>query len=233
MTAPAPATVPASAVKPPDEARSRDVVLRFSTQRCIHARFCVLGEPEVFLANTPGAWLHPEQATAERIASIAAQCPSGAITYERLDGGPDEAAPAVNVVRIRENGPLAFVATLKIGNGMEAAGGGSPFRATLCRCGASQNKPFCDGSHTAAGFVASGEPATRESQPLAQRGGVLEVAPQRNGPLQVTGPLELCAGTGRTIDRVEQTWLCRCGQSGNKPYCDGSHARAGFSADGA
>jgi uncharacterized Fe-S cluster protein YjdI len=76
-------------------------VLGFATARCIHARHCVLGEPAVFLANTPGVWLVPDQATPERIAIVAACCPSGAITSECLDGGPGQAAPRVNVLRVR------------------------------------------------------------------------------------------------------------------------------------
>ena len=104
------------------------------------------------------------------------------------------------------------------------------FRHTLCRCGASQNKPYCDGSHTAAGFVATGEPATQTSTPLAHRDGVVDVTPLPNGPLPVTGNLEIVSGTGRTIHRVEKTALCRCGASQNKPYCDGSHSAAGFIA---
>ena len=135
------------------------------------------------------------------------------------------------MLRVRENGPLAVLAEMRIA-GQEGRGG-STLRATLCRCGESNNKPFCDGSHNAAGFKASGEPATRESQPLAARDGVLQVTPTRNGPLEVSGNLELCSGTGRTVDRVTKTWLCRCGQSQNKPFCDGSHGRAGFVADGA
>ncbi|MEP7102205.1 MAG: ferritin-like domain-containing protein [Burkholderiales bacterium] len=219
------------APKAPDEARGHDVLLRFDTQRCIHARMCVLGEPAVFLANTPGEWLFPDRATPERIAIVAANCPSGAITYDRLDGGPNEAAPRVNALRVRENGPLAVMAEMHI-TGHEHATG-STFRATLCRCGASANKPFCDGSHNAAGFKASGEPATKESQPLAARDGPLNITPTRNGPLEVKGNLEMCSGTGRTIDRVTTTYLCRCGQSQNKPFCDGSHGRTGFVADGA
>ena len=226
-------SIPPAAPKAPDEARGRAVLLRFDTRRCIHARHCVLGEPAVFLANTPGEWLFPDQATPERVAVIAAQCPSGAITYERLDGGPAEAAPLVNVVRVRENGPLAIHAELHLAEGVVQGGQGSAFRATLCRCGQSNNKPFCDGAHNGAGFRASGEPATRESAPLLARGGALHVQPLRNGPLALSGNLELCAGTGRTVDRLTQVALCRCGQSNNKPFCDGSHAVAGFVADGA
>ena len=106
-------------------------------------------------------------------------------------------------------------------------------RATLCRCGASKNKPYCDGSHAAAGFDATGEPATVPTEPLAARGGPLAVSPQKNGPLRVRGPLEVVSGTGRTIHRLTEARLCRCGGSANKPYCDGTHARIGFEADGA
>ena len=88
---------------------------------------------------------------------VAESCPSGAITYRRKDGGPAEAPPVVNTVRLRENGPLAIHAEIEIG-------GETLLRATLCRCGASQNKPFCDSSHTKAGFAATGEPASKESR---------------------------------------------------------------------
>ena len=54
------------------------------------------------------------------------------------------------------------------------------------------------------------------------------VQPQPNGSLMVTGNLEIISGTGRTTDKVTRVWLCRCGQSKNKPYCDGSHKVAGF-----
>ena len=54
------------------------------------------------------------------------------------------------------------------------------------------------------------------------------MAPQPDGPLKLSGALELVSGTGRTINRVTEAYLCRCGASANKPYCDGSHKRIGF-----
>lgn len=197
----------------------------FEAKRCIHARFCVTGLPSVFKANVEGPWIDPDAASVEALLGVAHACPSGAIRYERRDGGPEESAPAVNLMRIRENGPYAIHAHIDL------AGHGPMFRATLCRCGASKNKPFCDGSHHDVDFVASGEPETRPSEPLAQRGGRLDVTPQRNGPLLVRGPLEICAGTGRTVDRVAGTRLCRCGGSKTKPFCDNSHLENGFTAD--
>ena len=208
-----------------EEVRGKDVTIRFDGARCIHARHCVLTLPSVFVPNVEGAWIRPDAASAEAVAALAHNCPSGAITYERHDGGPGEAAPLVNTLRLRENGPLAVNAPLSI------AGAAAGYRATLCRCGASQRKPYCDGSHKAAGFAATGEPAEQKSEPLAARGGPLAVTPLKNGPLQLDGNLEIVSGTGRTLDRVTQTFLCRCGQSKNKPYCDGSHRKAGFTAD--
>ncbi len=205
-----------------EEARGDHLLLRFEAKRCIHSRHCVLGAPRVFLANVQGPWLYPDEMHVEGLVHIARTCPSGAITYQRLDGGPEEPVPDVNELRLRENGPYAVRADV------ELDGHGSLLRATLCRCGASNNKPFCDGSHNAAKFVASGEPATRESKPLAERGGRLQIRPEPDGPLVVSGSVEICTGTGRTIDRTTTTRLCRCGGSANKPFCDGTHARIGF-----
>lgn len=203
--------------------RGQRVVVHFAGDRCIHSRNCVLGNPNVFIPNAPGAWIQPDAASVEAVVALAHACPSGAITYERLDGGAAEAAPPVNVVRIRENGPLAFHADLQLP-------GGAALRATLCRCGASQHKPYCDGSHREAGFTATGEPATKESAALTARGGPLKIAPAVNGPLIVSGPLEICSGTGRTVTRTEKAALCRCGGSSNKPFCDSTHRKNGFQA---
>ena len=206
-------------------AESREMRILFDGSRCIHSRNCVLSRPDVFVPNVEGAWIHPERASAAAIAELAHRCPSGAIRYEPVHpGGLEEAPPQVNVVTVRENGPLAFAAELAI------KGEDPGYRATLCRCGASAKKPFCDGSHNAQKFSASGEPPTQASVELARRDGALAVTPTPNGPLHVEGPLEIVSGTGRTVTRTADTWLCRCGHSADKPFCDGSHKRAGFSA---
>jgi CDGSH-type Zn-finger protein/uncharacterized Fe-S cluster protein YjdI len=203
-------------------ASSEDIQISFDLKRCIHSRRCVLNAPTVFLANVKGPWLHPETETAEHLVHVAQSCPSGAITYRRLDGGAEEDAPKVNTINLRQNGPYAFHATLNIDEQAPL------YRATLCRCGKSKNKPFCDNSHIAAGFEASGEPETVPSEPHAERGGELHVIPLRDGPLKVRGPVEICSGTGRTINRPQYVKLCRCGGSSNKPYCDDTHLRIGF-----
>ena len=84
-----------------EEVRGRQVVIRFDGGRCIHSRNCVLGRPDVFVPNVEGEWIHPDRATPDEVAHLALVCPSGAITYERLDGGPQEAPPKVNTVASR------------------------------------------------------------------------------------------------------------------------------------
>jgi CDGSH-type Zn-finger protein/uncharacterized Fe-S cluster protein YjdI len=196
--------------------------LMFETKRCIHARFCVTGAPKVFLANVQGPWIHPDAMAVERVVEIAHACPSGAIRYRRVDGASDETAPPVNLASVRERGPYAFRGQLQLDG--EACG----FRATLCRCGASKNKPFCDGSHNQIGFDASGEPASRETEMLPARDGVLAIDPQTDGPLAIRGNLEIISGTGRVVARVTGARLCRCGGSASKPFCDGTHAKIAF-----
>lgn len=205
--------------------RGPQVTIRFEASRCIHSRYCVLDRPDVFVPNVVGKWIHPERATPAEALELAHNCPSGAIQCEAADGSAMEQAPVVNTVRIRENGPLAVHAPIDIGGQPQG------YRLTLCRCGASKNKPYCDGSHAAAGFMASGEVAAAESAPLAQRAGPLTIDPTHNGPLHLSGNLEVVTGTGKTVNRVTDSWLCRCGQSKNKPYCDGSHKAAGFRSD--
>ena len=203
------------------------VTIRFDHSLCIHSRGCVLAHPEIYVPNVQGEWIHPDAASADTVMLTALNCPSGAIRVTRNDGAAhSDAPPVVNTVRVRENGPLAVEAELSI------RGQAQPTpRVTLCRCGQSQNKPFCDGAHVAAGFAATGEPAAKEFVAIAVRNGPVNVQPLPNGPLLVMGNLEIVSGTGRTTDKVTKTALCRCGQSKNKPYCDGSHSAAGFQAD--
>jgi CDGSH-type Zn-finger protein/uncharacterized Fe-S cluster protein YjdI len=203
-------------------------VIHFDASRCVHSRNCVLAHPDVFVPNVEGAWIHPDAQPLEELVRIAQNCPSGAIRVTAVGAAApvSDRPPIVNLVRVRENGPLAVEAEMTIkGEAAEVP------RATLCRCGLSKNKPYCDGSHVAAVFSATGEPASVEFSVLERRAGVLAIDPLKNGPLQVRGNLEVVSGTGRTVNKVTSTYLCRCGLSKNKPYCDGSHVAAGFLAD--
>lgn len=208
----------------------KEATIHFNAQKCIHSRSCVLSHPDVFVPNVVGAWIHPDAQPVEELMRIAQNCPSGAITVVCHHSGTRASAdsnghPIVNTARVRENGPLAVEAELLIGGQPQS----NP-RATLCRCGQSQKKPFCDGSHVAAAFVATGEPTAVAFAALAVRNGPLDVQPLPNGPLRVVGNLEVVSGTGRTCNTLSETYLCRCGHSKNKPYCDGSHKAAGFEA---
>jgi CDGSH-type Zn-finger protein/uncharacterized Fe-S cluster protein YjdI len=244
--APAPAAIPTATAAPPttrgaamiepgnvaptprtvdgvDYIEGRDLTLIYEGKKCIHSRFCVTWGPKVFIANVKGPWINPDAMSTEALTEIAHVCVSGAIRYKRKDGEPDEAPPLVNLVSVREGGPYAIRADIRL-DGAPAVS----HRLTLCRCGASKNKPFCDGSHHEVNFVASGEPATGKADMLPVRDGPLAIDPLTDGPLQVRGNMEIISGTGRVVARLESARLCRCGASGTKPFCDGSHARVGF-----
>jgi len=104
------------------------------------------------------------------------------------------------------------------------------YRAALCRCGDSKNKPFCDNTHEKEGFRDRG--ALGDTGPgFESAGGRLEIKRLPNGPLIVSGNFSIVTAAGRTGWRGTKAALCRCGKSETKPFCDGSHAPAGFKAD--
>ncbi|WP_240619617.1 CDGSH iron-sulfur domain-containing protein [Blastococcus sp. TF02-8] len=73
-----------------------------------------------------------------------------------------------------------------------------------------------------------------EDLPTGERGSGTTITPYRDGPLIVRGDFRLLDQDGAEIDPGRETIaLCRCGKSGIKPFCDGSHKRAGFSAPSA
>ncbi len=197
--------------------------IQFDGERCIHARRCVLTLPKVFRANVEGDWIDPDGAPPDEVQAIARRCPSGAITVSALDGPSTEQASGKNVVSVIENGPLAI-------RGQFQLDGDEPtLRATLCRCGASKKKPYCDGSHVKLGFVSTGEPASTSDLETLEESGPVSVFLAPDGPVVLQGPVEVvCGGTGRAVSRKTSTALCRCGESKNKPFCDGTHAKIGF-----
>jgi len=115
---------------------------------CIHAAECVRGLPEVF---DPQArpWIRPERAAADRVSEVVARCPSGALKFVGRTAAAPKAGHAT--VTIKQDGPLLLSGDLEV----LAPDGAVLFtgaKAALCRCGHSGKKPFCDGSHKAAGF---------------------------------------------------------------------------------
>lgn len=132
--------------------RSESIAVYWNASRCIHSGNCVRGLPQVF-QSSERPWIKVGQATANEIAEVVSHCPSGALHFERFDGGPQEQAAEVTTVEPRPNGPLAVRGHLRV-----VAADGTVLREdtrmTLCRCGQSNNKPFCDGSHRRVGFTA-------------------------------------------------------------------------------
>lgn len=134
-------------------------------------------------------------------------------------------SPLGNSLTVCENGPLVLHGDLSLA--------GVPIGATamLCRCGHSAAKPFCDGSHVRAGFMASGTAAGLEAAD-SRAAGRVDVRPIHDGPLRIDGTVEVRSSGGDLLGRASQLWLCRCGESARKPFCDGTHKRNGFRADG-
>jgi len=127
------------------------ITVYFEGKRCIHAAECVQGLPAVFDANHR-PWINPPNGSADDIAAVIARCPSGALTFERSDGGapePTDMQPAITAVK---DGPLHLRGMVEVVDQDGQALTLGP-RAALCRCGLSKNKPFCDNSHIDAGFT--------------------------------------------------------------------------------
>jgi len=111
---------------------------------CAHAGVCTDSLKSVFLYGKE-PWIDPDGAAVDAIISTVRKCPSGALSYaiEGVEGEPAVRAPKVEVT---DNGPYAVSGGVELVN-QEFGDGASREHYTLCRCGASANKPFCDGSH--------------------------------------------------------------------------------------
>ena len=198
----------------------------FDSSRCIHAAECVHGLPGVFDPKKR-PWVSADEASADEVVAVVECCPTGALKYERKDGGGAESPAAENRIDLVADGPLYAQGDVEVlDNDKNLVVRDT--RVALCRCGASKNKPFCDGAHGDAGFeaaVAIPDPKIRDGATDIEH---LRIVAAANGPLILEGPVtlsgsETCSGT--------KTALCRCGASNNKPFCDGAHKAAGFEAD--
>lgn len=207
---------------------SDDIEVQYDVVRCIHAAECVRGLPRVFNPkNRP--WIDPDNAPAEAIAEVITRCPTGALHFVRKDSASEETVPATNTITPHPDGPLYLRGDIEVTT-TDGASLLKDTRVALCRCGASKNKPFCDGSHTEAGFQDPGVYRDVQMKPPENGSatGSLKVQPAKDGPFLMQGPLDLCSAGDQAPVSASQTTLCRCGQSGNKPFCDGSHRTAGF-----
>ena len=134
--------------------RGKDIEVSFDLDICIHVGECLRGDPAVFeLKRRP--WVLPDAGRTEAIVDVIHRCPSGALQYRRLDGGPEERHEGTTVTPIK-NGPLLVVGDVEVRR--EDGTVERLPRATLCRCGQSRSKPFCDNEHLKIKFVAGGVP---------------------------------------------------------------------------
>lgn len=127
---------------------------------CNHTGNCFRSLPEVFQPqNRP--WVLVDAASADKIAEVVMTCPTGALHFERFDGGPQESQLEETTIDARPNGPLHIRGRVRI-VGPDDNLIRDDTRVALCRCGASENKPFCDGSHRRVGFRTTNPPKKSE-----------------------------------------------------------------------
>ena len=142
----------APALRGPTRTYANDAIeVHWEPRLCIHVQNCVHKLPQVFRAEER-PWIVVDGADADAIAATVEACPTGALHYRRLDGGAQERASDELTVEPRPNGPLFVRGQVRV-VGDDGAVIREDTRVALCRCGASANKPFCDGSHRRIGFT--------------------------------------------------------------------------------
>ena len=127
-----------------------DFTVVWKPKKCIHSEICWKTLPEVY--DPKGRpWIQPENASVDALKSQIDQCPSGALTYTQKGEIPVEETQGTEC-KVMENGPLLVSGTLKVvlADGTEEVKKRS---TAFCRCGASNNKPYCDGTHNKIKFI--------------------------------------------------------------------------------
>lgn len=200
--------------------KSKDIIVTYDAARCTHEAECLKRLPQVFNTDVV-PWIQPENAGANEIAEAVRSCPTGALHYQRVDGGAEETPTELNVILVKRNGPLhaqgdfTFIDTE--GNALL-----KETRLSLCRCGKSENKPFCDDRHVGARFADPGKLGAVEKAPLeGDATGPVTIFMNPTGSLKFAGPIEIRGISGSF--KTDKISFCRCGHSKNKPYCDGTH----------
>lgn len=130
-----------------------EITIAWKPNQCIHSKICWTGLAEVFNPRER-PWIKMDAATTASIIEQVEKCPSGALSYFRNEEKVENKNPVVDVdtiVEVAANGPLLVYGniTIKNKNGEEIK---KNKVTALCRCGASANKPYCDGTHVKIGF---------------------------------------------------------------------------------
>lgn len=132
------------------EYTEEDFTVTFDPQKCMHSEHCWRELNAVFKPKDR-PWIQPGEADRQRVIDQINRCPSGALGY-RIKGKDEEIAQSEKGhIKISPNGPLMVKGPVEI----EQADGTKVLEermCALCRCGASSNKPYCDGSHRKVGF---------------------------------------------------------------------------------
>lgn len=129
-----------------------DLTVVWKPKKCIHSAICVNSLPEVYDPNK-NPWIEPKNASIDELKSQIDKCPSGALTYY-IKGETENLEDMKNNTRVEvmANGPLLVHGDLEVKDASGKAYSKSGVTA-LCRCGASDNKPYCDGAHKKVNFV--------------------------------------------------------------------------------
>jgi len=195
---------------------------------CIHIGECGRATGDLFVGGRK-PWCEPDLASDDDVQDVVLRCPTGALSVSYADGSREEQADDDNTVHVAYNGPLFIRGNLDIEGAPEQVPG-LKFRAALCRCGKSKNKPFCDNSHIDDGFVDYGAVGEKGDE-SALSGGALQIKSVPDGPLLLRGNIRIIGSAGRQSWQGDKVALCRCGGSNNKPFCDGQHKKIGFKSE--
>ncbi len=122
-----------------------EITILWKPKICIHAAECVKRLPNVYKPKEK-PWITIENATTEELKVQVETCPSGALSYRMNNAEDKEEMHTETVVEVMENGPLLVYGTLHITNS-DGAKEIKNKTTAFCRCGASTNKPYCDGKH--------------------------------------------------------------------------------------
>lgn len=130
-----------------------DLTVVWKPQKCIHSEICVKTLPGVYQPKEK-PWIKPENASAEDLIAQIDRCPSAALTYYRKNetiNNTDDMSDNTKV-EVMANGPLLVHGQLEI-TGSDGQKETKDRTTAFCRCGASANKPYCDGAHKKIDFV--------------------------------------------------------------------------------